>query len=119
MASEQTQLAPVDDDALVEKHYRVSEIARLLSVDRRTVNRLIESRTLEAVDLNPSSTGRPWWRVPHSSLDEYMQLCRDRPRRRKVKSKSPAIKPAKASSPARPAKPKTVKPGQKPKRQYV
>lgn len=86
-----------------EQQFRVSELARLLKLDRRTINRMIESGDLPAVDINPSSHGRPWWRVSESSISQYLQHCADRPRRRKAKPPDSAAIKSGAAKTARTA----------------
>lgn len=102
-----------------EQHYKIADVAKLLSVSRFTVRRWIEDGTLDAVDVNPRSDGRAAWRVRQSTLNELLErMANNRPPRRKRKTGT-AVKPihstASQAAAKSPAKRRTLRP----KRQYV
>ena len=47
---------------------KINDVARVLSVSRHTVHKLIESGDLTASDINPSNKNRRHWRVTRKSL---------------------------------------------------
>ena len=50
------------------RHYSVSQVAKLLNLDRRTIYELITSGRLKAINLGCGSGARATWRIPESAL---------------------------------------------------
>lgn len=72
-----------------ETFLTVSMIAEILAVNRRTVGRYREENLLDAIDINPSDSGRAQWRFPKSSLEAFL----DRMRNRRDRPKAPVYTP--------------------------
>lgn len=53
--------------------YSVTEVADLISADRKVVLRLIHSGRLKAVNISPQDGGRPNYRISAKSLKDFLE----------------------------------------------
>lgn len=59
---------------MIEKQYRVSEIAKILGVTPYTVREYLKSGELEGYKLNTETTAKnASWRVGESALKRYLE----------------------------------------------
>jgi excisionase family DNA binding protein len=81
---------------MIEKHYTVSEVADMLSVEADKVREWIHSGDLEAMNLGASkSSMRPSWRIGAGAL------CRFLTARATASKREVSQRPAKPKTPAR------------------
>ncbi len=104
---------------MTEQLYPIATVAKLLAVSRWTVKRWIDDGTIEAIDVNPSHSGRAALRIRQSTLDEYLdRLAANRPKRRK-RLTGTAVKPIIRDESRTNKSPPPKRRTQRPVRQYV
>lgn len=84
--------APDADRLAIERLYSKASVAELLDVSVSTVDRLIARKKLDRIDVNDMPTGTATWRITESSILAYIEECRSRPKRAKVRSPNPKAK---------------------------